>query len=156
VCTATSTLLHYALAPEPRVVADGTIKDRKEPGARDPALKKPPVAAQGPALARDLLLEGKVTIWGSLYPDGQTVNVGMSDLHFALRFTDKKLAEAAGKFKGQPVRIAGNLKVTAKEPTLLQLEVSEIKLGGGAVKEFPDPNPYAAFYKVEGEVVVRA
>lgn len=156
VCTTTSTLLHYALAAKSGIVADGPAKDGKGPDAGDPKLKKQPVAAQGPALARDLLLEGKVTIWGTLFPNGRHVNVGMSGLLFVPRFPDKKVAEAAGKLKGKYVRIAGNLKVTAQEPRLLQLEVSEIKPGEGAAKELPDPDPYSAFYKVEGEVVLRA
>src|SRR5262245_53352909 len=115
-----------------------------------------PAAAQGLALAKDLLMEGKVTIWGWLYPDAQTVNLGgFTDVTFALRFTDKKVAEAADKLKGQRVRMVGNLKVTAKEPKLLQLEVSEIK-PGQPEKVAPGDDPNSAYYKVEGEVVVRA
>ena len=113
-------------------------------------------AAQRPALARDLLMEGKVTVWGWLYPDAQTVNRGgFTDVTFAVRFPDKKTAEAADKLKGQRVEMVGSLKVTAREPKLLQLEVSAIK-PGQPKKVTPSEDDDSAYYKVEGEVVVRA
>jgi hypothetical protein len=114
----------------------------------------PPALAQGPALAKDLLMEGKVTIWGSL-ADAQNVHVGLYGLPFALQFANRDLAESASQFKGQNVRIVGNLKVSAEEPKLPRLDVSEIK-PGQRVQEAPGEAPDSTYFKVEGEVVVRA